>query len=74
MIKDVNEYDTISTTHVWQILPKYLLEKKKGFKSMPTSAQYVTLQKYFSHSSLVIYFFATSPIKLKWGLQIGGNY
>jgi hypothetical protein len=31
----------------------------------------VTLQKYFSHPSLVIYFFATPPIKVKLGQQIG---
>jgi hypothetical protein len=30
-------------------------------KSIPTGAQYVTLQKYFSHQSLVISFFATPP-------------
>jgi hypothetical protein len=33
----------------------------------------VTLQKHFSHPSLVIYFFPTPPIKLKLGLQIGGR-
>jgi hypothetical protein len=33
----------------------------------------VTLQKYFSHPSLVIYIFPTLPIKLKLGLQIGGR-
>ncbi len=33
-------------------------------------AQYETLQKYFSHPSLVIYFFPTSTIKLKLKLQI----
>jgi hypothetical protein len=31
----------------------------------------MTLQKYFSHPSLVIYFFPTPPVKLKLGLQIG---
>jgi hypothetical protein len=36
-------------------------------------AQYVTLQKYFSNPSLVIYFFSTPHIKLKQGLQIGGR-
>jgi hypothetical protein len=29
----------------------------------PSGAQYSTLQKYFSYPSLVIYFFATAPIK-----------
>jgi hypothetical protein len=29
--------------------------------------------KYFSHPSLVIYFFATQPIKLKLGQHIGGG-
>ncbi len=33
----------------------------------------MTLRKYFSHPSLVIYCFATPPIKLKLGLQIGGG-
>jgi hypothetical protein len=38
-----------------------------------SGAQYVALQKYFSHPSLVIYFFATPPRKLKLGQQIGGG-
>jgi len=42
-------------------------------KSISIGAQYVTLQKYFSHPSLVIYFFPTPPIKLKLGLQIHGR-
>jgi hypothetical protein len=29
--------------------------------------------KIFSHQKLVIYFFPTTPIKLKLGLQIGGK-
>jgi hypothetical protein len=33
----------------------------------------VTLQKYFSHPSLVIYFFATPPIKVELGQQIRGG-
>jgi hypothetical protein len=37
-------------------------------------AQYVILQKYFSHLSLIIYFFATPPIKLKQGPQTDGDY
>jgi hypothetical protein len=32
---------------------------------MSSGAQYVTLQKDFSHPSLVIYFFPTPPIKLQ---------
>ncbi len=43
-------------------------------KSISSScAQYVTLRKYFSHPSLVAYSFATPPIKLKLGQQIGGG-
>jgi hypothetical protein len=38
-----------------------------------TGAQYVTLQKYFSHPNLLVYFFATPPIKLKLGQEIGGG-
>jgi hypothetical protein len=33
----------------------------------------MTLHKYLSHPSLVIYFFPTSAIKLKLALQIGGR-
>jgi len=36
------------------------------YKSISSNAHYVTLQKYFSHP--------TPPIKLKLGLQIGGDY
>ncbi len=42
-------------------------------KSICSGAQYVTLQKYFAHPSLVIYFFPTPPIRLKLGLQISGR-
>jgi len=40
--------------------------------SISSSAQYVTLRKYISHPSLVLYCFATPPIKLKRGQQIDG--
>ncbi len=43
-------------------------------KSISSSAQYVTLQKCFSHPSLVIYFFATPPIKLKLDNKYVENY
>jgi len=43
-------------------------------RAIPTSVQYVTLQRYFSHSSLVFFFFVILPIKLKYGQQTGGNY
>jgi hypothetical protein len=36
-------------------------------------AQYVTLQNYFSHPSLVIYFFSAPPVKLKQGQQLNGR-
>jgi hypothetical protein len=42
-------------------------------KSISGSAPYVTLQKYFSNPFFVIYFFASPPIKLKLGLQMGGR-
>jgi hypothetical protein len=42
-------------------------------KSISNGAQYVTLQKYFSHPSLVIYFLSTPTIKLMLGYQIGGG-
>ncbi len=41
--------------------------------SISSGAQYVALDKYFSHPSLVIYFFATPPIILKLGQQISTN-
>jgi hypothetical protein len=43
-------------------------------KSISSSAQYVTLQKCFSHPSLVIYFFATPLIKLKLDSKYVENY
>jgi len=42
-------------------------------QSISSGAEYVTLWKYFSHPSLVMYYFATPPIKLKLGRQIGGE-
>jgi hypothetical protein len=45
----------------------------RNIRSSPSGAQYVTLQKYFSHGSLAIYFLATPLIKLKLGLQIGAR-
>jgi hypothetical protein len=52
----------------------YCVVKCNAYKRIPTCAQYVNLPKYFSHPSSVIYFFATPPIKLKGGLQMGGKY
>jgi len=42
-------------------------------KSISSGAQYVTVRKYISHPSLVMYSFATPPIKLKLVEQIGGG-
>jgi len=42
--------------------------------SIPRGARYKTLQKYFSHPSLVIYFFLNPTHKTKTGMQIGGNH
>jgi len=42
-------------------------------KSISSGAHYVTLRKYFSHPSLVMYSFATPSIKLKLWQQIGGG-
>jgi hypothetical protein len=42
--------------------------------SIPTDAQYVTLQKKFSSPNIVIYIFAIPPTRLKRGMHIGGNY
>ncbi len=49
-----------------QLLPK-------SIRVSPVDAQYATIQKYFSHPSLVIYFFPTPPIKRKLGLYIGSE-
>jgi hypothetical protein len=43
------------------------------FMRILSRAQYLTMKNKFSHLSLVIYLFPTSPIKLKLGLQIGGR-
>jgi hypothetical protein len=45
--------------------------KIKDYKSTSSGAQYVALQKYFSHPSLVIYVFIFQPINWKLGQQIG---
>ncbi len=42
-------------------------------KRISSCAHYVTLQNYFSHPSLVIYFLAITPMKLEPGQQIGGE-
>jgi len=42
-----------------------------GSSSISSGAQFVTLRKYFSHPSLVMYSFATPPIKLKLEQKIG---
>ncbi len=59
---------------VWCFL---LMEKRVMItfltKSIPTGAHYMSLRKYFSHPSLVVYSLATPPIKLKLGQQIGGG-
>ncbi len=38
-----------------------------GAKSISSGAPYVTQQKYFSYPTLVVYFFATPPIKTESG-------
>ncbi len=59
---------------IWQH-DSSMKKRKPNPKGIPTGgAQYVNFPKCFSHPSLVIYFFATLPIKLKLGLQIRGNY
>jgi hypothetical protein len=46
-----------------------VLEECKGISS---GAQYMSLRKHFSHPSLVMYSFATPPIKMKLRQQMGG--
>jgi hypothetical protein len=47
--------------------------KFKHYESISSGAQYVTLRKYYSHPSLVMYSFAIPPIKLKLVQQIDGG-
>ncbi len=42
-------------------------------KSISGDAQYVTLRKYCSHSSLDLYSLATPPLKVKLGQQMSGG-
>jgi hypothetical protein len=44
-----------------------------GIRVSPAGASVCDPAEYFSHPSLVIYFFPTPPIKLKLGLQTGGE-
>jgi hypothetical protein len=76
-------------THVWLFLVRVVVEVMSPIngkfwslslhmvfvfcKSISRGAQYVTLRKYFSHPSLVMYSLATPPIKLKLWQQIGGG-
>jgi len=48
-------------------------QRVRCFWSISSGAQYVTLQKYLSYLSLVIYSFPIPPIKPELGLQIGGR-
>jgi hypothetical protein len=49
----------------YELLSKFNCSSKfTPIRQSPTVAQYVTLQKYFSHLSLVIYFFATPTNKI----------
>jgi hypothetical protein len=57
----------------WIELFSFCLSKCQSCKSISSGAQCVTLQKYFSYPSLVTYAFATPPIELKLGQQIGGG-
>jgi len=50
-----------------------LLPMNRQAESISSGAQYVTLQKYFSHPSFVMFFFGTPPIKLKLERQIRGG-
>jgi hypothetical protein len=49
------------------------LSKCQSCKSISSNAQYVTPQKYFSHTSLLTFAFATPTTELKLGQQIGGG-
>jgi hypothetical protein len=49
------------------------LDSETMLYSISSTALSMTLQKYFSHLSLVVYFSPTPPIKLKLGLEIGGE-
>jgi hypothetical protein len=61
------------TTNNKQLVTQWLCPLNGIHKSISSSAQYRTLQKYFSHPSLVTYLFPTPSIKLKLGLQKGGR-
>ncbi len=63
--------NTAKTTNNKQLVTQWLCPLNGIHKSISSSAQYVPLQKYFSHPSLVIYLFPTPSIKLKLGLQKG---
>jgi hypothetical protein len=56
-----------------QEVKKFKKSIKYRHMSISGGAQYVTLQKYFSHPSFITYLFPTPPMKLKLVLQIGGR-
>jgi hypothetical protein len=64
---------TISPVVLWVDVLNQPHFETLGGKSISTGAQYVTLAKYFSHPSSVMYSSATRLIKLRLGQQIGGG-
>ncbi len=65
--------------HPSNVAPNFCLKSEfclfaflKHFRAVaPTGAHYGTRQKFFSHPSLILYFFPTPPIKLKLRFRIG---
>ncbi len=64
---------SILTNHWWSYSTGKELHEQVGVSHMGSIsrvAQHVTLQKCFSHPSLVIHCFETSPIKLEWAVLL----
>jgi hypothetical protein len=53
---------------------KWCCSLLKTLRASPAVLSIWLLQKYFSHPSLLMYSFATPPIKLKLGQQMVGEY
>ncbi len=66
-LQPTNQITLAETLHTWLSL------SCAGVRASPALLTTWSLQKYFSHPSLAIYFFPIPPIKLKLGVQIGGR-
>jgi hypothetical protein len=65
--------ELVTKTWMWELCLQGHILSWALVEMLSSGAHYATQPKYFSHPSLLMYSFATPPIKLKLGQQIGGR-